>query len=415
MRPTSVPVLQRAPGEGVPTGSAPLDGRWKQIARRLDQGSDPAAGEPIVIGDVKDTEVRPLDLASMLLLEAHVDAKISALTPRVPESRQYEEWIRHARNFRANILEEEIKDRRAGVVASGLFWQVTDAAIAELNSKHAAMLARVAPIIWKLVDSGWSVDLDPKEKVRGGYLTEDQIVRIVGAGKKYFGAENLAPHMNDGATQLSQKYKLRSASDRPSDAVSRLVALVKEIEQHFEAALTQIFLETEEVVYGPAKALRASLKQQAGLQPRSILSLMGIENRTEALDSDAEISAAIREIGIASGISGGSSRMVEVEWKGSWYAAKVLTTRADGHRYVNFIGYSEHHDGWYPPSSLRTRTKLAAGDQAWVTWEGGSYPVKILEVGSDEHAGSIRVHWQGYSRDNDARWIAASLVTGFGP
>lgn len=411
----SPPVVQRAPGGGAPTGAAPLNSRWKKIASRLDQGSDPAEGKPIVISDVTTAEIDALDLASMVLLESHVDTKIAALSPRSSESQVYEMWLRQARGFRSDILKPATGRRRDGVIASELFWLVTDAAIAKMSPKHAAMLARVAPILWKLVDSAWSEQLDPKDKVRGGYLTAAHVSRIVGPGKKYFGPTALAGHMYNGAHELSQKFVLRGGADRPAKAVSRLVSHIEYIDEAFEAALTQLYRETGEVVFGPPKALRAALAEEAARESRSILSLMGIENRTAAEDSATEIGAAMNEIAIMSGVRGGSSRVVEVEWKGKWYAAQVLTTRADGYRYVHFIGYSADSDGWYPPSSLRTRTELAAGGRAWVRWDGASYPVTILEVGTDENAGRIRVHWLGFGTANDTNWIKASGVTGLGP
>lgn len=353
-----------------------------------------------------------LSLEAMLQLKSHADTKIAAAEQAAPTgARSIELWLRKARTRRDHMLQPAIDDRVQAVVRPAIFWLVVDKAMARLGGDDTAILARVAPVLWRSVRGK---ELSTSEQIRTGYLTASQVTSIVGAGTKFFGDENIVKHLHSGASVMSNRFILKDKSATPTDAGAALATTVESIHDQFEKALTQIFRETGEVVFGPPKALRASLAQQAKKQPRSILSLMGIENRTPAQDQHLEVEAAMREIAIISGVATGSSALLEAESQGKYFAVKVLATRSDGHPYVHYVGYGTDWDEWIDPARLRTRTKLRENDQAWITWEGGVYPTKILEVGEGKRAGQIRVHWLGFSERNDHNWIDASLFAGRG-
>ena len=54
----------------------------------------------------------------------------------------------------------------------------------------------------------------------------------------------------------------------------------------------------------------------------------------------------------AAGLAAG--QLIEVEWNGSWYKAKVLEIRkADGHAFIQYDGYSASWNEWVPPARMR--------------------------------------------------------------
>lgn len=405
-------VLQRAPGGGSPsTGASTLASSRQDLIRRVDQGSD--LSEPIVIEEIAGAEVEALSLESMLVLESHVKAKIGTIEPQSDASLGYAEWVRLARRFVTSTLRPRIERRLEGVVATEVFWPVLDTAMEQLKGNQAALLARVAPLMWKIVQSGFGAELTAAERVRGGYLTPAMVERIVDPKSRFFSDEAMAKHMYNGAALFAAQLRLDGKRDTPRGAAARLVREVRDVHRLFEAALTEAYRQTGETVWGPAKTLRAALADHAERHPDSILSVMGIEHRTAARDPDEEMAAAIHEISTISGLPAGTGALVEAESDGSWFPAKVLATRPGGDRYVHYTGYSADWDEWLPVSRIRTRTAVQEGDHAWARWRTAVYPVRVLEMGAGEQAGKIRVHWLGFGHADDKHWIKASLVRGF--
>jgi hypothetical protein len=47
---------------------------------------------------------------------------------------------------------------------------------------------------------------------------------------------------------------------------------------------------------------------------------------------------------------------VDVEWKGSWWKAEVVKTRAGPEYFVHYVGWGSDWDEWVPPDRIRART-----------------------------------------------------------
>ncbi len=114
-------------------------------------------------------------------------------------------------------------------------------------------------------------------------------------------------------------------------------------------------------------------------------------------------------------------RLVEVNWHGSWWKAKVLETK-DGQARIRWvqIGYdTPSDDEWYAFNKIRevgrepfngmaaatTRNDFKVGDSVEVMWKGDFYKAKILKAES----GRFYIH---YIEDDDSwdEWVDLSRM-----
>lgn len=106
----------------------------------------------------------------------------------------------------------------------------------------------------------------------------------------------------------------------------------------------------------------------------------------------------------------------EVLWKGRWYPARILQTRADGAVRIHYEGYSDAWDEWVSPARLRGTgadganattpvtppLKIAPNAAIEVEWNGSWYKATVLETrASDGHA---FIRFDGYS-DSWNEWV----------
>jgi len=103
---------------------------------------------------------------------------------------------------------------------------------------------------------------------------------------------------------------------------------------------------------------------------------------------------------------------VEVQWKGTWYPAKVLEAKADQWK-IRYDGYSSSWDEWVKADRIRKpkgatdagRVRWKVGDPVRVEWKGKWYPAVILDVDADRY----RVHYDGFE-DSWDEWVVPARI-----
>jgi hypothetical protein len=103
-----------------------------------------------------------------------------------------------------------------------------------------------------------------------------------------------------------------------------------------------------------------------------------------------------------------------VEWGGSWWKATAIAPLSDGRTVIHYDGWSEDYDEVAKPR--RIRTVLAnlptpnLGETVFVEWKGSWWPAKVLKVAK----GAYRIHYDGYGPEWDED-IASSRLTRLSP
>lgn len=90
-----------------------------------------------------------------------------------------------------------------------------------------------------------------------------------------------------------------------------------------------------------------------------------------------------------------------VEWGGSWWKATVIAPLPDGRYAIHYTGWGEDYDEIAKPKRIRTEVPLgqtpAAGESVFVEWKGSWWPAKVLKVSK----GGYRIHYDGYGPEWD--------------
>ncbi len=107
----------------------------------------------------------------------------------------------------------------------------------------------------------------------------------------------------------------------------------------------------------------------------------------------------------------------QVEWKGSWYSAKVLKVK-DDQCFIHYDGYGKKWDEWVGPNRIKI-TQAAGpgaaaqpgaiysiGDPVQVQWKGSWYPAHVLAASKK---GTYKIHYDGYSSSWD-EWVGLSRM-----
>ncbi len=99
----------------------------------------------------------------------------------------------------------------------------------------------------------------------------------------------------------------------------------------------------------------------------------------------------------------------QVEWKGSWYPAKVLQG-GESKCYIHYTGYDSSWDEWVGPHRIRITTRAAQpsaplrtwnqGDAVQVLWKGTWYPSHVIGVNGSQ----LKIHYDGYDNSWD-EWV----------
>lgn len=103
-----------------------------------------------------------------------------------------------------------------------------------------------------------------------------------------------------------------------------------------------------------------------------------------------------------------------VEWGGSWWRATAIAPLPDGRTVIHYDGWSEDYDEVAKPK--RIRTPLAnlptptVGESVFVEWKGSWWPAKVLKVSK----GAYRIHYDGYGPEWDED-VTISRVTRLSP
>lgn len=97
---------------------------------------------------------------------------------------------------------------------------------------------------------------------------------------------------------------------------------------------------------------------------------------------------------------------VEVEWNGTWYRAQVENERSNA-LFIHYIGYARDWDEWAPLTRIRayTPTLYNTGAMVEVEWHGVWYPARIL----DRREGVHFIHYENYA-DSWNEWVSSSRI-----
>jgi len=107
----------------------------------------------------------------------------------------------------------------------------------------------------------------------------------------------------------------------------------------------------------------------------------------------------------------------QVEWKGSWYSAKVLKA-ADDRCYIHYDGYGSNWNEWVGPDRIKITqaagpgaaseptATYSIGDPVQVKWKGTWYPASVLAVSKK---GTYKIHYDGYASSWD-EWVGPSRM-----
>lgn len=100
---------------------------------------------------------------------------------------------------------------------------------------------------------------------------------------------------------------------------------------------------------------------------------------------------------------------VEVEWEGEWYKAKVAEASGDELR-VRWVGIgydTQESDEWVAREKVRPirATQYEVGTEVEVEWKGEWYPAVVLSVRGGVH----RIHYEGYSDVWD-EWVPSGRI-----
>lgn len=95
-----------------------------------------------------------------------------------------------------------------------------------------------------------------------------------------------------------------------------------------------------------------------------------------------------------------------VEWKGKWYPAKV--TKVDGEKCcIHYDGYGNEWDECVGPERIKVKgaNPYPAGTPVSVEWKGSWYPAKVLEAKEN----SWKIHYDNYDSSWD-EWVGPNRI-----
>jgi hypothetical protein len=98
-----------------------------------------------------------------------------------------------------------------------------------------------------------------------------------------------------------------------------------------------------------------------------------------------------------------------VEWSGSWYPAKVQ--KVDGTKFfIRYDGYGSEWDEWVSGARIKQVTGYnyscwGVGDVVSVEWKGSWYPAKILKA----EGGRYLISYDGYGSEWD-EWVTPARM-----
>lgn len=102
----------------------------------------------------------------------------------------------------------------------------------------------------------------------------------------------------------------------------------------------------------------------------------------------------------------------DVLWKGKWYPATVKQVKGS-ECFIHYDGYGKSWDEWVGPNRIRIKGerpvaknfKFGVGDPVEVNWKGSWYPAHVISVGKNKW----KIHYDGYSNSWD-EWVTARRI-----
>ena len=105
---------------------------------------------------------------------------------------------------------------------------------------------------------------------------------------------------------------------------------------------------------------------------------------------------------------------LQVNWKGSWYPAKVQKVKGD-ECFIHYDGYGKSWDEWVGPDRIKMAagkepsatdsSEYKKGDAVQVNWKGKWWPAHVIAVKN----GKPKVHYDGYDNSWD-EWVGPDRI-----
>lgn len=104
----------------------------------------------------------------------------------------------------------------------------------------------------------------------------------------------------------------------------------------------------------------------------------------------------------------------KVLWKGTWYAATVTDVDSESDQcFIHYTGYDNSWDEWVgadriqilEASSPGKASQYKTGQAVEVNWKGTWYPAKILSA----KGGRYKIHYEGYNSSWD-EWVGPERI-----
>lgn len=105
-----------------------------------------------------------------------------------------------------------------------------------------------------------------------------------------------------------------------------------------------------------------------------------------------------------------SQETVMVEWRNTWYPAKILKTE-NGKSFIHYEGYGSNWDEWVTPNRIRAGTSDRTGtdqldqESVMVEWRNQWFPARIVKTEN----GKSFIHYDGYGSNWD-EWVTPDRI-----
>ena len=107
-----------------------------------------------------------------------------------------------------------------------------------------------------------------------------------------------------------------------------------------------------------------------------------------------------------------------IEWGGSWWAASTLAAIDDGRVVIHYTGWGEEWDEIVKPTRIRREVQgtsnFAAGDSAFVEWKGSWWPAKVQKISTVGGKEQYAIRYDGYGKEWDET-VGAARIKRLGP
>jgi hypothetical protein len=153
----------------------------------------------------------------------------------------------------------------------------------------------------------------------------------------------------DGKTSLQRAFDRQLAFEATPQAALQMIGLLERVQTDLDAQLKALPPQEKKAAQGAVDDLRPRLAALSGTDVPSPKSQPGVPGRAPSPSP-----AGPEKMGPTgpAAAPAGATAAVEVEWRGSWFAAEVL--RVNGRSsLIHYSGWSDSWDEWVSPDRIR--------------------------------------------------------------